>query len=131
MDAQGPWPHFVQLNGLPDQMPEVAKDRERLEVSLPSSKCFAEAHASSTWAVSSAPAGPAIVGFYHFFLTPAVTPDDSTPGFSTPASPAEVDHGFLRIPGACYVAVDNRKAEAERDLDNGALVLRYLHMGHN
>jgi len=76
-------------------------------------------------------AGPAIVGFYHFFLTPAVTPDHSTPGFSTPASPAEVDHGFLRIPGACYVAVDNRKAEAERDLDNGALVLRYLHMGHN
>jgi len=131
MDAQRPWPHFVQLNGLPDQMPEVAKDRERLEVSLPSSKCFAEAHASSIWAVSSAPAGPAIVGFYHFFLTPAVTPDDSTPGFSTPASPAEVDHGFLRIPGACYVAVDNRKAEAERDLDNGALVLRYLHMGHN
>ena len=131
MDAQRPWPHFVQLNGLPDQMPEVAKDRERLEVSLPSSKCFAEAHASSTWAVSSAPAGPAIVGFYHFFLTPAVTPDDSTPGFSTPASPAEVDHGFLRIPGACYVAVDNRKAEAARDLDNGALVLRYLHMGHN
>jgi len=130
MDAQRPWPHFVQLNGLPDQMPEVAKDRERLEVSLPSSKCFAEAHASSTWAVSSAPAGPAIVGFYHF-LTPAVTPEDSTPGFSTPASPAEVDHGFLRIPGACYVAVDNRKAEAERDLDNGALVLRYLHMGHN
>jgi hypothetical protein len=54
-----------------------------------------------------------------------------TPGFSTPASPAEVDHGFLRIPGACYVAVDNRKAEAARDLDNGALVLRYLHMGHN
>lgn len=66
-------------------------------------------------------AGPAIVGFYHFFLTPAVTP----------VLPAEVDHGFLRIPGACYVAVDNRKAEAERDLDNGALVLRYLHMGHN
>jgi len=59
MDAQRPWPHFVQLNGLPDQMPEVAKDRERLEVSLPSSKCFAEAHASSTWAVSSAmPAQP-------------------------------------------------------------------------
>ena len=59
MDAQRPWPHYVQLNGLPDQMPEVAKDRERLEVSLPSSKCFAEAHASSTWAVSSAlPAQP-------------------------------------------------------------------------
>ena len=61
MDAQRPWPHFVQLNGLPDQMPEVAKDRERLEVSLPSSKCFAEAHASSTWAVSSAlPAQPSL-----------------------------------------------------------------------
>ena len=59
MDAQRPWPHFVQLNGLPDQMPEVAKDGERIEVSLPSSKCFAEAHASSTWAVSSAlPAQP-------------------------------------------------------------------------
>jgi len=61
MDAQRPWPHFVQLNGLPDQMSEVAKDRERIEVSLPSSKCFAEAHASSTWAVSSAlPAQPSL-----------------------------------------------------------------------
>ena len=36
MDAQRPWPHFVQLNGLPDQMPEVAKDRERIEVHISS-----------------------------------------------------------------------------------------------
>ena len=35
-------------------MPAVAKDRERLELSLPSSKSFAEAHASSIWAESSA-----------------------------------------------------------------------------
>ena len=76
-------------------------------------------------------AGPAIVGFYHFFLTPAVTPEDLPLGFLHLLHPPEVDHGFLRIPGACYVAVDNRKAEAERDLDNGALVLRYLHMGLN
>jgi len=55
----------------------------------------------------------------------------ATPGFSTPASPTEVDHGLLRIPGACYVAVNDRKAEARGCLDIGALVLRYLHMGHN
>ena len=36
MDAQRPWPHFVQLNGLPVKMPEVAKDRERIEVHISS-----------------------------------------------------------------------------------------------
>jgi len=55
------------------------------------------------------------------------------PGFSTsPASPTEVDHGLLRIPGACYVAVnDLEKQRPEGVDDNGDLVLRYLHMGHN
>ena len=55
------------------------------------------------------------------------------PGISTsPASPTEVDHGLLRIPGACYVAVnDLEKQRPEGVDDNGDLVLRYLHMGHN
>ena len=64
MDAQRPWPHFVQLNGLPDQMPEVAKDRERLEVSLPSSKCFADAHVIELQ--MGRELGKAIVGLYHY-----------------------------------------------------------------
>ena len=72
-------------------------------------------------------AGPATVGFFSGSFSGA-----PTPGFSTPASPTEVDHGLLRIPGACYVAVnDLEKQRPEGVDDNGDLVLRYLHKGHN
>ena len=103
MDAQRPWPHFVQLNGLPDQMPEVAKDRERLEVSLPSSKCFAEAHASSTWAVSSAmPAQPSLGSVTSSLLRVFYT-------CATNLGRSRFSENFL---GLENVAVDNREAEA-------------------
>ena len=76
---------YVHLIWLPDQMPEVTRDWERIEATLPSSKWFADAHAS--WAVSSAmPAQTPIMGFYHF-STAAVTPGH---GFSTPAPFPEV-----------------------------------------
>lgn len=39
---------------------------------------------------------------------------------------------ILRIPGACYVAVNAlEKQRPEGVYDNGDLVLRYLHKGHN
>jgi hypothetical protein len=39
---------------------------------------------------------------------------------------------ILRIPGACYVAVnDLEKQRPEGVYDNGDLVLRYLQKGHN
>jgi hypothetical protein len=37
---------------------------------------------------------------------------------------------ILRIPGACYVAVNDLEKQRPEGVD-GDLVLRYLHKGHN
>ena len=68
MAAQGPWPHFVQLNGLPDQMPEVAKDRKRIEVHISSLfQIFCRGSCELHMGRELGDAGPAIVGFCYFF----------------------------------------------------------------
>jgi len=70
-------------------------------------------------------AGPATVGFFSGSYSGA-----PTPGFSSPASPTEVDHGLLRIPGACYVAVnDLEKQRPEGVDDNGDLVFEVSPQG--
>ena len=92
MDAQRPRLHFVQLNpARPDargsRSPKTDWRGLRYLFHL---QCFAEAHASSIWAVSSAmPAQPPLGSSSKFRNSNT----GAYPGFSTPASPAEVDHG--------------------------------------
>ena len=69
----------------------LTKDRERLEVSLPPSKCFAYAHVSSKWAVSLAKPS----------LGSTTTAGTTHPPreLSTPALFAEVDLVFWEVVG--------------------------------
>ena len=64
--------------------------------------------------------------------SPEVTPEPLPLGFLHLLHPLRLIMDLLRIPGACYVAVnDLEKQRPEGVNDNGDLVLRYLHKGHN